>query len=202
MDPNAPIPACPGWSLHDLIAHLRGLAEDWQLHRHDDYAGDSWTASQVERHRHSPIHDLLVALPDAALGVTGLEHDRMLGEAARWAFGDVLIHEADIYEASGTGQPPIDDVFTHLSAGLKRWSPQLAAADIALVVDTAERCWTVGSETADAHGLHVTGLAFDIWRAIYGRRTWTQFCELDWSRQPTRLRRIGLPHPFRFRDAR
>jgi len=38
------IPACPAWTVRDLIAHLAGLCEDWVVHRLDDYASEAWTA--------------------------------------------------------------------------------------------------------------------------------------------------------------
>lgn len=194
------MPACPGWTVRDLIAHLLGVAEDWCHQRLEGYAGEGWTASQLERHRHRPMPELLEALLDAATAVTGLGPDPQLGEPARWAFGDALIHEADISEAVGTEQPPIDDVLTHLSAGLKRWGPQLAAGGVTLHVDVIARQWTVGAAGDDAVDLRLFGGAYEVWRGVYGRRSWSRFRALAWNRAPDAVHRVGLPYPFSFPD--
>src|SRR4051812_48208943 len=55
-----PAPATPGWTVHDVIAHLTGVAED--------LAGGwvptggptrEWTAGHVERGRGVPVPDLV-----------------------------------------------------------------------------------------------------------------------------------------------
>ena len=35
---DTPVPACPGWRVHEVIAHLAGLCEDWVSNRLDGYA--------------------------------------------------------------------------------------------------------------------------------------------------------------------
>jgi uncharacterized protein (TIGR03083 family) len=197
-DPASALPACPGWSIQHLVAHLTGLAEDWTLSRLDGYAGDAWTAAQIARHGARPTAALLTMLRDTAAAVARLERHPVLGEPARWAFGDALIHEADLAEATGGAQPPLDDVHTHLSAGLERWSAQLARAEVRLDVDAVQRRWTVGADADDAVELSVVADAYEMWRCVYGRRTWPQFCELRWNRNPTELRDLGLPYPFTF----
>ena len=47
------VPASPGWRIHDVVAHLSGLCEDWVDHRLDGYASEGWTAAQVRSPRGS-----------------------------------------------------------------------------------------------------------------------------------------------------
>jgi hypothetical protein len=53
------VPACPEWSVHDLLAHLVGSADDVLARRLDGSPGQAWTAAQVEARRNRPIGDLL-----------------------------------------------------------------------------------------------------------------------------------------------
>ena len=50
-DPQQRVPACPGWSVGDVLAHLVGLCEDWVDGRFDGYASEPWTAAHLQRRR-------------------------------------------------------------------------------------------------------------------------------------------------------
>ena len=43
----APVPSCPGWSVHDVIAHLAGVAADAVNGVHPGESLDDWTAHHV-----------------------------------------------------------------------------------------------------------------------------------------------------------
>ena len=51
----------PGWTVHDLVAHLAGLCDDWVEGRLDGYASDGWTATQVARFAHVPLDEVLAS---------------------------------------------------------------------------------------------------------------------------------------------
>ena len=53
------VPACPGWTVHDVVSHITGVADDALNGRMDGVATDPWTAAQVERGRDVPTADLL-----------------------------------------------------------------------------------------------------------------------------------------------
>ena len=42
------MPACPGWTVHDVVAHLAGIVDDALHGRLDGVATEPWTAAQVE----------------------------------------------------------------------------------------------------------------------------------------------------------
>jgi hypothetical protein len=48
-DPATPLPACPAWTVHDVLAHLTGLAEDWVAGALEEYGSESWTSPQFAR---------------------------------------------------------------------------------------------------------------------------------------------------------
>ena len=193
------VAACPAWTVRDLVGHLAGLAEDWIEGNLDGYAGDAWTSAQIRRHRTAGLVELLDLWASLARGLVALPDHPDLGPPARWAFGDALVHEADVAESLGSDQqPPIGAVSTHLSAGLSRWSPQLAKASIHLRVTSSEgRTWEVGADPGTTT-LTVTASAYNLWRAVYGRRTRTAFAALTWSEDPAVVLAVGLPYPFVF----
>jgi Mycothiol maleylpyruvate isomerase N-terminal domain len=59
------VPACPGWRVREVLAHLAGLCEDWVDQRLDGYGSDSWTAEQISRHAGRPCLDLQQSWSDA-----------------------------------------------------------------------------------------------------------------------------------------
>src|SRR5262245_14869579 len=58
-DLSRPVPACPGWTVHDVVAHVTGVTDDALNGRLDGVATPPWTAAQVERGHGVPTLDLL-----------------------------------------------------------------------------------------------------------------------------------------------
>ena len=46
---SAVVPACPEWSVRDLLGHLVGLTEDWVQGNLDGYGSNQWAQAQVDR---------------------------------------------------------------------------------------------------------------------------------------------------------
>jgi uncharacterized protein (TIGR03083 family) len=73
----APVPACPDWTVRDIVAHLAGIAEEVVSGTY--FAGaadawndaglaaqrDQWTASQVRSRRDRPVSVMLAEWADA-----------------------------------------------------------------------------------------------------------------------------------------
>ena len=53
------VPACPEWTVHDVVAHLAGVSTDLVEGRLDGIASDEWTGAQVERARGRSVAALL-----------------------------------------------------------------------------------------------------------------------------------------------
>ena len=56
---HAGAPATPGWSVHDLVSHVTGVAVDITEGRLDGVATDPWTARQVDTRRTRDTLDVL-----------------------------------------------------------------------------------------------------------------------------------------------
>ncbi len=93
-----PVPACPAWTVSDLIAHLVGVPEDILAGRTDGLASDAWTDAQVQRHRGETLAELRGHL----LGLAG-DFDPLLAHVPVPINGqflvDALTHEHDLREA-------------------------------------------------------------------------------------------------------
>ncbi len=97
---DGPSPATPGWTVHDVLAHLVGVTDDVVHRRLDGIATDPWTAAQVEARRGVPATEMLDEW-DAHAG----RFEQMIGaapmEIAGQALFDAATHEHDIRCALG-----------------------------------------------------------------------------------------------------
>ncbi len=107
-DPRHTVPACPGWSVGDVLAHLVGLCEDWVEGRFDGYASDEWTAAHLERHRGESCASLLERWRATMRAFAAVDESPLGATPARWAFGDAVVHEADLRGATSSGRVPDD----------------------------------------------------------------------------------------------
>ena len=114
-----------------------------------------------------------------------------------WAFGDAVVHEADLRPVLAPGtQVPDDAVSLGLKAAVARWRAKLAAADVPPldVVAADMRTWRVGDPDAAAETVTTTG--YELFRALFGRRSRTQVEAWDWSCDSAVYLAAGLPYPF------
>src|SRR4051812_26756542 len=99
-DPSTPVPATPGWDVHDVIAHLRGVVGDALAGNLDGVATETWTAAQVDRGRDVPLAQLLDEWNEEAPLIEAF----LSSPAGRDVFAavlDVHTHEADLRGALG-----------------------------------------------------------------------------------------------------
>jgi uncharacterized protein (TIGR03083 family) len=195
---DTPVPACPGWRVHDVVAHLAGLCEDWVGRRLEGYATDAWTAHQVSRHRHQTCDEIVQQWGDALMSFARLERSDNAVPPARWAFGDAVVHEADVRGATACGRVPDDAVLLALRATMARWRHEvLATAGIGtLHVRTPEGTdWWLGTPN-DTDALRVEAPLYEVFRALAGRRSEDQVGSWRWSTDCQPVIEAGLPFPF------
>ncbi len=198
-DANAamPVRSCPPWTVHDLAAHMTGLAEDWVDDNLEGYASAVWTQAQIDRHRHRSIGELVGRWRERADQLVELPPHPVMGTQARWAFGDTLIHEADLREScDDAGEPPADLVATHLGLSIERWEPQLRESGLAVTVITTDGHCYPPSTDADGATVSVRAGTYELWRALTGRRTQDAVLAMDWSGDAEAVVAAGLPYPF------
>ena len=162
------VPATPGWTVHDVVAHLRGIVDDALTGNMDGVATDPWTAAQVERGRTAPLPQLLAEWNrDAPMIESFLSSPGGADNAA--AVIDVHTHEADLRGALGL--PPVvpDDygplMFSMLAGGLVERANQAGLQAVRV-------CTTEGDEAGPADAPVTVRLArHELHRAALGRRS-------------------------------
>jgi hypothetical protein len=172
---RAPAPATPGWCVHDVVAHLTGVAQDvgagW-LPTGGPTA--EWTAGHVARGAGIPTAELLETWAAGSPAVEAL-----LAERPVWPVVlDVGAHEHDIRGALGDHGARDSDVVrigaSVLLRGLRVPRP--------LVVRTETGEVRVGPE--DGEPVLLTTTAFEAFRWRLGRRSRRQLAAMDWSGDP------------------
>ncbi|HZT67100.1 MAG TPA: maleylpyruvate isomerase N-terminal domain-containing protein [Acidimicrobiales bacterium] len=196
------IPSCPDWRVRDLVAHLAGLCEDWVAGRLDGYASEAWTASQVARFSDLPVQAVLGRWEEALEPFAALEDHPVMGPPARWAFGDAVIHEADLRGTLKADRVPADAVALALRGSIGRWRQVLgeASAPTLLLRAPELREWWLGVPD-DPQATTVEAPAYEVFRALAGRRTEDQMRSWQWEGDPGPFLRAGLPYPFQWASA-
>ena len=171
----ARVPACPDWTVRDLLSHMVGLGADVLAGDEPDDHNSAWTQRQVGARRGRSAADLLAewrGLADALMA--------WMREHGSRPLNDVVIHEQDLRGAVGV-------VGGRDSDGLRivrdRMVGRFAAAvdglpPIALV--SGEWSWCSQGGDDDAAVL-VEADAFDLARALTSRRTADQL--RSWTRR-------------------
>jgi uncharacterized protein (TIGR03083 family) len=164
------VPATPEWDVHDVVAHLAGVATDAVSGNLDGVTTNPWTAAQVERGRGRAIAELVAEweagspLVESFLTAAGRGPAEGAVTASRGVL-DVCTHEADLQGALGRplGLPP--EVLT--------WAAALLRAS-----------FHEGVASAGLPPVEIVATELDWFRGRLGRRTEAEVCALGWSRQP------------------
>jgi len=197
-DGARPVPACPGWQVRDVLVHLLGVCEDWVNQRLEGYASDEWTDDHLRRHASRSPRDLLTAWAECLERFSDLVTSPFGGTPARWAFGDAVVHEADLRGALDAGRVPHDVARLALRGSTARWHDVLVkSGSPQLCVRSPEGIeWLAGPPGRP--GLEVEVPTYDLFRALAGRRSREQVRAWAWSRDPEPVIGAGLPYPFRW----
>lgn len=175
---NPAVPACPGWTLRDLLAHLAGSAA-LAIGRLT-----GWPATHPSSSADMGVAELLEAWDRL-----GGEVDLLLSErgdrAGNLLVTDAFTHELDIRYAIGAplpgDHPAFPGAFEVLATGFA--AGVTAHALPALRLSTGTTQWTVGEGEPAAT---VTADRHDLYRSLTGRRTQDQITSLDWDRDSHR----------------
>jgi uncharacterized protein (TIGR03083 family) len=201
-DANRLVPGCPGWHVRDVVAHLVGLCGDWVEGRFDGYASDEWTAIHLGRFAGWTVEAMFDAWGRSVARFEELVDSPFGATPARWAFGDAVIHEADIRGALGAGRVPTEAVALGLRSSLARWEEVLERANVPAVrIVTSDELWHVGPPD-DPDPAEVEVQSYEVFRALAGRRSRDQVVEWRWSRDASPIVEAGLPYPFRWASHR
>lgn len=167
------VPACPDWTVRDLLSHMVGLGVDVVAGDEPDDHNETWTGRQVQARRG---HDV-AALVAEWQAVAGPLRDWMRANNVR-PLGDVIIHEQDLRGALGVpGGQDSEGVRAIRERFVGRFAPRVEdLPPIALVGET----WTWVSrgsadpDAVDGAAVVLRASDFDLARALVTRRSANQ----------------------------
>ena len=184
------VPACPGWTIRQVVAHLAGVAQDIVALNLEKKGTGPWADAQVARLRGHSIDDLLDLWGQSLNSVTANLAFASDAGVCQLVF-DTLTHEHDIRGAlREPGSRAGDLAFKAALGFVTTMGDQfIRQADLtALRLSTA----TIGSvqlgdpHTARGH-LALSISDFEALRAFGGRRSVGQLLALPWDGDPTNL---------------
>jgi uncharacterized protein (TIGR03083 family) len=173
------VPACPGWSVQDVVSHLVGIVADLQDGRMDGVGTDEWTRAQVTSRRAATIVDVVDEWNRRAPAFEEQVAGWPAGIASQLV-ADVAMHELDIRAAVGDLRARDSDgvalAFDYYAAKL---GERIGEAGLpALVIDTATGTVAVGDGEP---GATLRTSRFEVLRAMGGRRSAAQVLGYEWD---------------------
>ena len=175
-----PVPACPSWRVHDLVAHVAGVADDVLGGRLEGAGSDPWTAAQVAARRDRPLAEVLDEWNAQASQLEGMVDS--FGPAGHQLVMDVVSHEHDLRGALAAPGDRSSDAVTIGLDWLVRAFQGAASANghPALRVVATDTGTTWDPDDRDVAAT-VTAPAFELLRALSGRRTEAEIRALGWD---------------------
>jgi uncharacterized protein (TIGR03083 family) len=180
-DVNKIVLASPAWTVRDTYAHLVGAAADVVAGRVDGAGTDAWTAAQVAERGSVTLADQIEEWvgvgPDFEAAI-----ERNPGNLWRFV-GGTWLHEQDIRGTVGLRGLRHTDGCEVACGLVDAIGVRIADAGLApLTILTGDRRWVLG----DGGGEVTLSIdAYELARAVGGRRSPAQMAAYDWSADPT-----------------
>ncbi len=95
-DAGRPVPACPAWDVHDVVAHLSGSAETLVAGDRPGRDPQPWIDRIIAERRGTPVPELLERWAACAEAFSAVVDGRSWG-----ALADIVVHEHDLRAALG-----------------------------------------------------------------------------------------------------
>lgn len=202
---SRPVPACPGWTVKEVVAHLAGLAGDWRAGNLAGYGGEEWTAAHVTARQDHDIEGIVAEWADHAAAIAPALADPAAAGLPEYmpmiVITDLAAHEHDIRSAvNRPGAQDSEAVHIGLASqigGLRQHFARLGIPPLR-VEALGVRDWMVGRGDPVAT---VRGGAFELFRATGGRRTRAQVRQLDWEGESEQFIENFLQPPYSWPEA-
>jgi uncharacterized protein (TIGR03083 family) len=163
------VPACPDWTVRDLLSHMVGLGADVVAGDEPDDHNEAWTNRQVEARRDRDVAALVAEWQAVAEPLRAW----MRANTTR-PLNDVVIHEQDLRGALGV--PGAQDT-PALRTLRERYTGRLAprVADLPPLALVGDDGWSwVSRGGADDAAVVLQASTFDLTRALCTRRSAAQ----------------------------
>jgi uncharacterized protein (TIGR03083 family) len=192
------VPACPQWSIREIVAHLAGVSADF-IARNFPASGtpfECWTAIQVANRAGRSVDELLAEWDELAPEIVAMIADGRASEGP--LISDVVTHEQDVRGALGVpgGRDAPGYAFARDRFLLRLGARIREAGQAALRLHTD--CWdhTAGDgEPATS----VSAPTYELERALAGRRSRNQIERFDWNGDGAMYQRlIPMMGPSKF----
>jgi uncharacterized protein (TIGR03083 family) len=176
------VPGTPGWSVHDVLAHLAAIPTDGLAGRISGIPTDAQTATQVAERKDRDIADLLDEwIPNVPAMCEGARAGLVPPNLAV----DALTHEQDIRGALGV-EPALTGeelrFCTDLYAfGCGRGLKEANIPPLAIAATDTDFAFTAGVGEPAAS---VRAREFELFRALSGRRSRRQVAAYGWDGDP------------------
>jgi uncharacterized protein (TIGR03083 family) len=178
------VPACPQWTVKDMLGHFAGMAADMAR---DNVAGaptEAWLADQVAARAGRSVEELIAEWAEQGARWEEIarraEHPSFL---VRSPYLDTAVHEADLYAALGLPRPPGEVILAIVDSVVPRVSEDFDDLGLYLIT-TPDREYPIGLGDAVASARTET---YELMRAVFGRRSRAQIGAWEWT---------GPPGPF------
>lgn len=176
------VPACPEWTVKELLAHVVGVASDSAAGEIKGIGDNDWTSRQVAERRGKPVPELIAEWEQIAAQIEPLLntiHPALAGGL----IGDIVTHEQDLRGA--VNRPGARDVATlelAIYTYVRFFGTRVKKAGLdAVEIRTDDLEWVAG---AGEPGVVVEAEPFELLRSLTGRRTRAEVCDLRWKGDP------------------
>lgn len=173
------VPACPKWTIKELVAHLTGVAVDTQSMNVAEVGQAGWTQRQVEARRDKPLEEIFREWNTVAAQIEAGLND-VHPTVASMLIGDIATHELDLRGAlENTEQRENEAVVIATSFYARNFGKRLKDAGLpTVIVQCGEHEWTAGREEPQGY---VRASLFEMLRGLTGRRTLDEVKGFDWT---------------------
>lgn len=178
---NLPVPGCPGWTVHDVIAHATGIVADVVTGNLDGVTTEPWTQAQVDSRRDVPLDDILDEWAELAATFEPTL-DGMPKAISRTLTIDLVTHEHDVRgalrEPGGRDSEAYVLARKGFAVALAKTLEERGVPGLRLQADDWE------FDAGDPKVTVKTNDSFEFFRALAGRRGKGQVLAYDWSGDP------------------
>ena len=173
------VPACPNWTVVDLLAHVIGVAEDFAAGNLEGAGSDEWTSSQIARRSQLSVPELV---DDWRTISEPIEQslDQVPPGPTSLLIGDLVSHEHDLRGAlNRPGARDSEAVWIGLDRYIRWFGKRIKDAGLpSVTVRSGQRHWQAGILDPT---VELEGEAFELLRAMTGRRTTEEIASLSWT---------------------